>query len=62
MKDYYLNKAFEALGDKITSLEITISCKESEIEKLKKENEALKKENAQLKEFLTPKKRGSENE
>ena len=57
----YINKAFEALGEKIASLETSVSINKFTIEALKKENEELKAENdtlkgenAKLQEFLTP--------
>ena len=58
----YINKAIEALGEKIASLETNLSISKFTNDSLRKENEELKNENAKLKELLTPTKRGTENE
>lgn len=73
MKEDYINKAFEALGEKISNLETKVTLDKFTIEALRKENADLKAENDRLKELLTPKpaseckialygKRGAENE
>lgn len=76
MDEKKMSKAIEVLAGEIIRLETSVTISKFEIEALKKENAELnkrinffekenaelKEENAELKEFLTPTKRGTENE
>ena len=62
MREDYINKAVEALGEKISNLETKATLDKFTIEALRKENADLKAENKKLNELLTPTKRGAENE